>query len=170
MLIQILSVQNSEAINRQGKKYNVLDIAYKGEDGKVSGKKIMSFTFPDVFNTLKEATVNSSFTITANKNKNNFIEWTEAVPYEGDFTVTKETATSTNSGYARSTPKSTYETPEERYENRYRIMRQAAVNAAINLLKTEKVTPELPAVLLVAEEIFNFYRKPMVLIEAKPAE
>lgn len=51
---------------------------------------------------------------------------------------------------------SNYETPAEREWNRIRIIRQSAINYAINLLKTEKNTPSVEDVLAVAVQFAQF--------------
>lgn len=51
---------------------------------------------------------------------------------------------------------SNYETPAEREWNRIRIIRQSAINYAINLLKTEKSVPKVEEVLDVAVQFAKF--------------
>ena len=49
-------------------------------------------------------------------------------------------------------PKSTYETPEERAKRQVLIVRQSSLSSAIELLKTDKKSPTVPEVLQVAKQ------------------
>lgn len=119
-------------------KYKVADVIYKGSDGKVANKKVMSFgASKDVFSKLKEAEKGKSYAVTAIKNDNGYWDWTEIIPSSG--------AEGTKVASAGS-PKSTYETAEERALRQVFIVKQSSLSNAIELIKLNHpkggVTPE----------------------------
>lgn len=127
MQVEILSVN----VNSKG-KYQEADIAYKDKDGKTQGKKIVSFGYPEVFKLLSNAKANEIYEIKAVK-ENNFWNWAEAKKI-GETTAPK----------AVGTPRSTYETPEERAMKQVFIVRQSSLSNAIEfctLIGNKKVTP-----------------------------
>lgn len=134
-------------------KYNMLTVDFKNlKFDKNESKKIVSFTNKDVYNTLKGASSGDEFTVTAVKGEQ-YWEW-QAVHARGEAPAEVATsAPAASSGKAATpTPKSTYETPEERAKKQLYIVRQSSIGAAINLLKTEKVIPSVSDVLATAKE------------------
>lgn len=116
-------------------KYNMAEVTYKRVDtGKVESKKLMSFVFPAVYAALATADSDSIWTITSEKNeKTTYWDWTLAVAGESAPSVsTKETkATSTGSTPVRST----YETQEERAKKQVYIVKQSALDRAVDICK-----------------------------------
>jgi hypothetical protein len=50
MLINIIDVaQPQTSTNRNGRQYQSLEVTYKDDQGRVSSKKLMSFSNPEVF-------------------------------------------------------------------------------------------------------------------------
>ena len=100
--IEVIAVTSSTKPTAKG-SYIQLDVAYKRVDnGKVEGKKIMSFTHKEVFAALKDANNGSRFTVTSEK-VGEYWQWTGVT--KGGSVTTPTTATP-----ATPTPKSTYET------------------------------------------------------------
>ena len=123
MIVEIIDV----TVESKG-KYRVANVNYKSEAGRVDGKKIMSFTFKDVFKTLSEAKQGDKFDVKAVKNDNGYWDWTEAVP------AGKNTgATGVAEGRSQAT-RSNFETPEERAKRQVYIVRQSSIASAIALL------------------------------------
>ena len=69
--IEVLAVTVETKPTAKG-SYQQLDVAFK-KDGKTDGKKIMSFTNKEVFNTLQNAKAGDVFTVTSQKNENSCI-------------------------------------------------------------------------------------------------
>ena len=142
MRIKVLAVENKKV--EEGKKnYNLLDVSYKNLDfNKVEGKKIVSFASPDVYAALKDAQPGDEFDVTkGEKSAAGFVPWTRCV-VAGEAGVSEATGNtgSTTSpagggqGTSKATPRSTYETPEERAKRQVLIVRQSSITAAIGLL------------------------------------
>jgi len=116
--------------------YIQLDVAYKKlADGKIEGKKIMSFANKDAYAILSKATNGNQFTITSEK-EGEFWQWVK-VEAIGANSGSQEAAKSpAATGFA--SPKSTYETAEERAARQVLIVRQSSLSAAVATLKTDK--------------------------------
>lgn len=129
MQITVLSA-TTETIPTKGGSYQKLELAFKGEDGQVKGKKIMSFgSSAPAFKVLNKAQSGESYEVTAVK-EGDFWVWTNA---------TKSTTSSSNSNtssQAAAIPasKSTYETAEERARKQVCIVRQSSLATAVSFL------------------------------------
>lgn len=135
MQITVLSVEVSTP---PGKKYQVAEVAYKDHEGKVSGKKIMSFVNKDVFNQVSKAKGGDVFDVTLAKDDAGYWQWTSITALTG-------ITTNTNAPKANASPKSTYETPEERAQKQVYIVRQSSLTNAIALANAtgdKLATPE----------------------------
>jgi hypothetical protein len=127
MYIEILSV----SVEDKG-KYKMAEINYKGQDGKPAQKKLASFTNADVFKTLTGAASGSGFDIDQVKNDKGYWDWTKA---------TSATSAKAAASTGNASPKSTYETAEERAQRQILIVRQSSLSSAIALLGT-KASPQ----------------------------
>lgn len=138
-------------------KYDLLTVDYKDlRQDKNSTKKVVSFTNKDVFNTLKGASSGDEFTVTAVKGEQ-YWEWQNVSPRgQAPADVPSGGSSSAASKPAAASPKSTYETPEERAKKQLYIVRQSSIGAAINLLKTEKVIPSVADVLATAKQFESY--------------
>ena len=125
MIIKIIAVSGPEAV----KKYFTLEVNYKDENGKVAGKKLMSFTFPTVFNTLKAAQAGESYEVKTVKNDAGYWDWTEVRKLE-EGEVVKLSATQQ---FAASSS-DRYETKEERAYRQQLIVRQSSLSNAVQTL------------------------------------
>lgn len=143
-------------------KYKMAEITFKDlAKGQTSSKKLMSFSNPVVYKTLVDAKKGEVYTIEMQKNDKGFWDWTAAATATGVNTASggspeATTKTSGSSGFA--SPKSTYETPEERAKKQIYIVRQSSISAAIDTLKTDKKNPSKEEVVSVAKfyEAFVF--------------
>lgn len=149
MKIQVLSVNVNHIPNAKG-GYDVAEVAYKDlAQGKVGGKKIMSFLDKAVFNAAKAMKANGFYEITMAKEAGNdgkeYWQWKNIAEADGE-------APAPAAGKAGFTPpKSNYETPEERVARQRLIVRQSSLSNAVTLLKTEKTTPATQDVLTLAD-------------------
>jgi len=143
--IEIINVQATTKPTKNG-SYVQLDVAYKKlADGKIEGKKIMSFANKDAYAVLSKATNGNQFTITSEK-EGEFWQWVKVEALSGASNTTESSAPS--KGFV--SPKSTYETPEERAKRQVLIVRQSSLSAAVGTLKTDKKELDPQAVMELA--------------------
>lgn len=144
-----------EVKNENKGKYDLLTVDYKDlRQDKNSTKKVVSFTNKDVYNTLKAAQSGEEFTVTAVKGEQ-YWEWQNVSP-RGQAPAESTGGNVAASKPAATTPKSTYETPEERAKKQLYIVRQSSIGAAINLLKTEKVIPSVADIIATAKQFESY--------------
>ena len=147
--IEILSISKNTVPTAKG-SYDVFEVAYK-KDGKVEGKKVMSFTNRDVTKALLSAKQGDRYEVTTQKNDKGYWEWTAMI--KADATEASQSATTAPSAGTKSHPvKGDWETREERLARQVYIVRQSSLSAAVALLKTEKNTPDVDAVIDVARK------------------
>lgn len=159
MQIQILNVTINTKPTAKG-SYQEADVAYKNKTfgDKVEGKKVMSFgAGAPSFKVLATAQAGEVFDVEVVKNDKGFNDW---------VSMTKATTTSPATvGTVRSTttPKSTYETSEERAIKQAIISRQSAINSACNILSVGAKKLEVDDVLKVAQQLNDWvYQKPSI--------
>lgn len=154
-ILEIISVTGPEFVKTPRGGYNFVEVAYK-KDGKVAGKKLIDFANKGVFNFVKGLKQGDKIEVTAEKDSNDFWQWTNAALASGasesvgeaDAEV-EQTEGSTDAGSETTTSRSpvrgrgkvtgsNYETPEERAIRREfdrvkhrQIGRQGCINSAI---------------------------------------
>lgn len=152
MQIDILSV----SVEDKG-KFKMMEVAYKGSDGKVTSKKVMSFgAAADVFKRLTSAKQGDSFEISSTKNDKGYWDWV------GIQDATAGVASVSAPKGANASPKSTYETAEERANRQVLIVRQSSLSNAVEFLALNgKKIPHVQDVIEVATffEDYVFGRK-----------
>lgn len=147
--IEVIGVQ----VENKG-KFSMAQVAYKGPDGKVEGKKLPSFNNPEVFKTLTAAQQGDLFQVVSEKDNNGYWQWTSAVA-GGKNVGNSETgvvAVKSQTTQARSN----FETPEERAARQVYIVRQSSISNAVDLLKDPKKVASVDEVLAVAKEFEEF--------------
>lgn len=149
--IKVVAVEVSTVPTAKG-SYQIAEITYRNltVDNKVETKKVFSFTSKEVYDTLKNAQPNDTFTIVRVKNDKGYWDWSKIaagdVLPEGGPVVKAATPVS----------KSTYETPEERAKKQVYIVRQSSISSAIETLKTDKKNPTVDEVISIAK-IYESY-------------
>lgn len=119
-----IRVNSTESENKG--KYDQLTIGYTDlNSGKDFTYKLMSFVNKEAYNLLKDAKSGDEFAVDTNKNDKGYWTWGN-VSVLGSQVVTAKTP--------NKTPKSTYETPEERAKKQLYIVRQSSITSAIALL------------------------------------
>ena len=141
MRIEIINVQAATKPTKTGKTYVQLDVAYKNltREGKIEGKKIMPFQNPDVHANLQKATMGQVFEVTTVK-EGEYWQWSNVQEVAKGSNMEPQTSAA-SSGYASKgtpSPKSTYETPEERAARQRLIVRQSRLSNAVETLKVDK--------------------------------
>lgn len=156
MNITLLSVDIKTQPTKNGKSYQVADVAYKNNtfQGKVEGKKVMSFgATADAFKTLAVASPGESYTIEVVKNAAGYNDWVSMVKGE----ASSAPAASAASKAPVAAPKSNYETSEERAQRQVYIIRQSSLASAISTLSTGGKNPPNPdAVIALASKYVGF--------------
>jgi hypothetical protein len=149
MQIKVVAVEILTVPTAKG-SYQTAEVTYKNVsfDNKVETKKLMSFTFKSVFDTIKNAQTGDTFTVSRSKNDKGYWDWTDiaagnAAPATGEKEVAKAGTPVT---------KSSFETAEERAKKQVYIVRQSSISAAIETLKTDKKNPTVEEVIAVAKQ------------------
>ena len=125
MRIKLVEVV-TEKVQKGKNSYTKANITYS-YNGENRNQSMVSFANPAVFSTLMECSPGDDLDVEITKNSNGYNQWSK---------LTK----ATGAAAAPSVPSggkvlgSTYETKEERMENRTRIVRQSCLNYAINTL------------------------------------
>lgn len=159
MKITILSVSVETKPTAKG-SYQVAIVAYKSEQNKIEGRNVMSFgDSAEAFKVLSQASQGEVYEVTAVKKLNpkdnkEYWNWTQAVR-------TTAAAPSSTTSYQKTqgtaTPKSTYETPEERAKKQVYIVRQSSISAAIAVLSVgAKAAPKSDDILALAKQFEDF--------------
>lgn len=159
--VEVLSV----SVEDKG-KYKMAEVAYKGSDGKVTSKKLMSFNYPEVFNSFANAKQGNVFSVEMVKNDKGYWDWTTATTGGAAGGATAKASPAPGN----SSPKSTYETAEERANRQVLIVRQSSLSNAIEFLGlNQKKVPSVQEVVEVASffegYVFGKTSKPEVADE-----
>lgn len=121
------------AIENKG-KYRQAKVSYEETgSGKVTSKTLLSFLHEDVFNKITNASMDDVFTIEmakeAGKEGKEYWQWITATA--GEAAPPAATASGKTGTTAISSPRNTYETPEERAQKQVYIVRQSSITAAL---------------------------------------
>ena len=149
MQIQIIDVgtPNTHAA-KNGRSYQSLEVTYKGADGKVSSKKLMSFSNPSVFKHISGLTKGATVDVVTQKDDAGYWQWTAIGNGEQQVATTQpaQGATTRVTG-------SNYETKEERAERQVLIVRQSSLSSAVATLTAgAKSAPSAADVIALAKE------------------
>ena len=155
--IQVIQVDKTTKPTKSG-SYVQTEVAFKNlTSGKLESKKLMSFTQPDkAFKTMSDAKAGDVFTITSEKNdKTGYWDWLDAVQAAPGTVV--EVNPKTNMSVGTASPKSTYETPEERAKKQVYIVRQSSLSTAVAVLSIgAKTPPSADAVISLAQQFSDY--------------
>lgn len=136
MQISIISTSVETKPTAKG-SYQQLEVVFKNltYQGKVESKKLMSFgAGVGAFTTLSKADQGSVWEVTVVKNAQGYNDWTSVAPSDGAAPAAVAAPQGITSSKAAVSPKSTYETPEERAQRQILIVRQSSVSAAVATL------------------------------------
>lgn len=175
--IEVLSVSQPTYTKTAKGGYNQIEVAFK-KDGKVDGKKLIDFKFPEVYKAVVAMKQGDKATVTSEKNDGDkYWTWILVSPLTGSAGTTEE-----NKGADKQPEQpavdhagvdkrdqaapaargrvtgSNYETPAERARRQVYIVRQSSITAAIELLKLQMSAGETTA---------NFDVDPVVEIARK---
>ena len=150
--------------------YQVIDLAYKNKSfqDKLEGKKIVEPYAKNIFPILSKAQFGDVFYVNRVKNDKGFWDWTSVSTDESGGDVP---SASTGSPVASSpvktgnvTPKSNYETAEERAARQVLIVRQSSISSAVDLAVANKVK-DPQEVIKIAKEFENYVFGKTVITE-----
>lgn len=171
--IEIIDVGTPQsAVNTRGKTYKYVDVAFKGEDGGVEGKKLVDFNNEDVFKAIQNYKKGDVVTVAKDKDKNGYWQWTAV--QSGDVgqrtqsgpapAPSRSAGISAVSGSAAGgrVAGSNYETPEERKIKQRFIIRQSSITNAIELLTNSKGKLAVENVVEVAKQFEDYVYSPVV--------
>lgn len=155
MQIQIIDVgtPNTHA-GKTGRTYQSLEVTYKGNDGKVSAKKLMSFSNPSVFKAAGTWSKGDLVEIVTQKDDAGYWQWT-GIGEAGTASPTTA-APAASAGTTRVTG-SNYETKEERAARQVLIVRQSSLSVAVQaLLAGAKTPPNAKNIIGLAKELESY--------------
>jgi len=145
MKIEIINVGDVQKKD----KYSVVELVYKNIDkDKTETKKLMSFSYPVVYNALRQSSKGDKFDIKLAK-EGEYWQWTECEEAGSDPTPTPSSSGPEPKAYVKG---SNYETSEERKERQTHIIRQSSLGHAVNTLKVDGEALEKDAVLALAAD------------------
>jgi hypothetical protein len=130
-------------------KYKIAVIDYFNQEGRSEKKNVVSFGNKALYATLSAASKGDVFDVKLNKNDKGYWEFTEATKSEGN-------SSSSQGSKASASPRSTYETPEERAARQVYIIRQSSLSTAVNILSVGAKSVKLDDVLATARVLENF--------------
>ena len=164
MTIKVVAVEVGNAKTKTGKDYKYLDVMYKNLsfDNKAESKKVMPFGSKEVFATLEAAKPGTVFTILREKDKDGYWQWIGIAEGETKLETTMP-ETQSNARPATATPKSTFETADERAYKQDLIVRQSCLAQAVQTLaSTAKAgTPlQVTDVISIAKTYIDFIYNP----------
>lgn len=159
MQIQIIDVgtPNTHAA-KNGRSYQSLEVTYKGNDGKVSAKKLMSFSNPSVFAAAGKWNKGDTVEVITQKDDAGYWQWTGIGDGASAPQLSAGGTTSTASaGSSTRVTGSTYETKEERAARQVLIVRQSSLSVAVQaLLAGAKVPPNAGDIIALAKQLESY--------------
>jgi hypothetical protein len=127
--------------NRNGREYQSIEITYKDDQGRVSSKKLMSFSNPEVFKTAQTWEKGDNVNIAMQKDDAGYWQWTKVLA-DGEVAPAPTNAsvgapsTPAPGGKPTRVTGSNYETKEERALRQRMIVRQSSLSNAVATLAT----------------------------------
>ena len=161
MLINIIDVASPTTnTNRNGREYQSLEVTYKDDQGRVSSKKLMSFSNPEVFKTAQTWEKGDNVDIAMQKDDAGYWQWTKVLA-EGEVApaptnTSASTSTPAPGGKPTRVTGSNYETKEERALRQRMIVRQSSLSNAVATLATHGKPLSSDDVVALAKQYENF--------------
>lgn len=160
MNIKVIAITKGQKMSAKGTPYEQLEVTYKNltYNNKTETKLLLPFgAQKSAFEALSNAIAGDEFTVQVQKNAKGYNDWVSATPGATAPAPAQAFASGGVGGQATASPRSNYETPEERAKRQIYIVRQSSVSNAIELLTTgAKAPPAVEDVLKVAKEFENF--------------
>ena len=126
-------------------KYSLVDLAYKTAEGKVEGRKVVSFgDSAPAYEVLKSAQQGESYDIKMVKGEK-YWNWVQATKMDGSTPMVSKTNSAPSKG--------NYETPPERAERQVYIIRQSSLSTAVQFLNQNKKGYDLQELINTAKSL-----------------
>lgn len=144
--LEIINVGAAAEVKTAKGGYKSVEVAFK-QDGKVAGKKLVSFTNEAIFAQVQTLKPGDVVDVTMEKDKNDYWQWTAIVPAgsNGETTVTGkavvESVANSSRGQTGRVTGSNYETPAERASRQRYIVRQSSIANALKFMELAKQKP-----------------------------
>ena len=154
MQISVIDVgQPTTHAGNNGRSYQMIEVAYKNENGQIQQKKLFSFRNPDVFKSAQTWEKGQAVHVQAEKNEKGYWEWIGL----GEAAANSSPAPTTSkpSGNTRVTG-SNYETKEERAARQVMIVRQSSISSAVSALTASNNVPSSEDILSLAKQFEDF--------------
>lgn len=160
--IEILNVTAKTNPTKQpGKTYQSLEVAYKNLSfgGKVEGRKIMSFgATATTFKALATASAGEVYDVEVVKNTDSgYNDWVAAKKSNGAPASASVSSGPQSNTSGNASPRSTYETPEERAKKQIYIVRQSSLSTAVEALSVGAKAPPKPDDIVQLAKVFEDY-------------
>ncbi len=137
-------------------KYKQAEVTYKDlVKGQTTSKKLMSFSNPVVYKTLVDAKKGEIYDVELSKNDKGYWDW---INVKTTTSVNTKESSPDSSVRSNPSPKSTYETPEERAKRQVLIVRQSSLSSALEYLNGTGAIKKSSAqdVTICAQEFYNW--------------
>lgn len=157
--VEIINVSAASEVKTGKTPYKVIEVAFKC-DGKVEGKKLVSFANEQIFALAQTFKQGDLLDVALEKDKNGYWQWIEAVKSGSQESaapsVEYNPAPTTKPAVSGRVTGSNYETAEERKVKQRNITRQFSINASLEYLALSKAKDlGLDAVLEIAKRFEN---------------
>jgi hypothetical protein len=139
-----ITINNVDVQNKG--KYQLAVVEYNTADGKTEKKNVVSFTNKALYSTLSTAKQGDVFDVKLGKNDKGYWEFQEATKSQGGAQASYGSKASTS-------PKSTYETPEERAARQVYIIRQSSLSTAAAILTVGAKSVQVDDVIKTAKQL-----------------
>jgi len=139
--IEVINVSEPKVTKTTRGQYSSIEVAYK-KDGKVEGKKLMSFASAEVYEAARTWESGQVVNIEIGKDDKGYWQWQKVLGEANHSVVAGNEATPVKSG---GKTVSNYETREERQQRQQFIIRQSSLERAVEyftLTGHKKATPE----------------------------
>jgi cell division septum initiation protein DivIVA len=138
-----ITINNVDVQNKG--KYQLAVVEYNTADGKTEKKNVVSFTNKALYSTLSTAKQGDVFDVKLGKNDKGYWEFQEATKSQG--------GQASSFSKASASPKSTYETPEERAARQVYIIRQSSLSTAAAILTVGAKSVQVDDVIKTAKQL-----------------
>lgn len=159
--LEVISISPKQHVPNARGGYDVIEVAYR-KDGKIEGKKVMSFVNPKVFEALGNFSAGDNISVTAEKvagrDGKEYWQWTavESGSEQPSQASSKPVSALERSASVATKSVSNYETKEERAARQVMIVRQSSLSNAVATLAVGAKKLEGASVVALAKEYEAF--------------
>lgn len=149
--ITVLKSEVVKATGKNGKPYQVAELGYKTEEGKVKGMRIMPFGDQKaIFDVAAQAEKGDVLEAQFHQNEKGYWEF-QSLEVTGEKSTTSEAVGTTGSSKPAAKG-GNWETSEERAARQVLIVRQSSISSAVALVEATKLKASTEDVIKIAKE------------------